>query len=109
MPDHPYADIIDLPHHVSKDRPHLTMRQRAAQFSPFAALVGYEDVIEETKRLTDSKRELDEMEKAELDRKLNVIASRLAEKPIVVIEYYDGETNRLCIPTWLSHKPIIAS
>ena len=88
MPDHPYADIIDLPHHVSKDRPHLTMRQRAAQFSPFAALVGYEDVIEETKRLTDSKRELDEMEKAELDRKLNVIASRLAEKPIVVIEYF---------------------
>ena len=88
MPDHPYADIIDLPHHVSKDRPHLTMRQRAAQFSPFAALVGYEDVIEETTRQTDSKRELDEMEKAEMDRKLSVIASRLAEKPIVVIEYF---------------------
>ena len=88
MPDHPYADIIDLPHHVSKDRPHLSMHQRAAQFSPFAALVGYEDVIEETTRQTDSKRELDETEKAELDRKLCVIESHLAEKPVVEIEYF---------------------
>jgi len=88
MPDHPYADIIDLPHHISKVHPHLSMHQRAAQFSPFAALVGYEDVIEETRRQTDLKRELDETEKAELDRKLSVIASRLAEKPIVVIEYF---------------------
>ena len=88
MPDHPYADIIDLPHHVSKDRPHLSMHQRAAQFSPFAALVGYEDVIEETTRQTDAKRELDESEKTELNRKLNVIASRLTEKPIVEIEYF---------------------
>ncbi len=88
MADHPYADIIDMPHHVSKDRPHLSMHQRAAQFSPFAALVGYEDVIEETRRQTDLKRELDETEKAELDRKLSVIASRLAAKPIVVIEYF---------------------
>ena len=88
MPDHPYADIIDLPHHISKVHPHLSMHQRAAQFSPFAPLVGYEDVIEETRRQTDLKRELDETEKAELDRKLSVIASRLAEKPIVVIEYF---------------------
>ena len=88
MPDHPYADIIDMPHHVSKDRPHLSMHQRAAQFSPFAALVGYEDVIEETTRQTDSKRELDETEKAELDRKLSVIAAHLTDKPIVVIEYF---------------------
>ena len=88
MPDNPYSDIIDLPHHVSKDRPHLSMHQRAAQFSPFAALVGYEDVIEETTRQTDLKRELDETEKAELDRKLNVIAAHLTERPIVVIEYF---------------------
>ena len=88
MADHPYADIIDMPHHVSKDRPHLSMHQRAAQFSPFAALVGYDEVIEETRRQTDLKRELDETEKAELDRKLNVIASRLTEKPIVEVEYF---------------------
>ena len=88
MPDNLYSDIIDMPHHVSKDRQHLSMHQRAAQFSPFAALVGYEDVIEETTRQTDAKRELDESEKTELNRKLNVIASRLTEKPIVEIEYF---------------------
>ncbi len=88
MADHPYADIIDMPHHVSKDRPHLSMHQRAAQFSPFAALVGYEDVIEETTRQTDLKRELDETEKAELDRKLSVIAAHLTERPIVEVEYF---------------------
>ena len=76
MKSHPYADIINLPHHVSTVHPQMSMAQRAAQFSPFAALVGYEDVVEETARQTDSKRELDETEKAELDRRLSVIASR---------------------------------
>lgn len=88
MPNNPYADIINLPHHVSTVHPQMTMVQRAAQFSPFAALVGYEDVIDETARQTDSKRELDETEKAELDRKLCVIESHLAEKPVVEIEYF---------------------
>ena len=62
MKPHPYADIINLPHHVSKVHPQMSMAQRAAQFSPFAALVGYEDVVEETARQTDTKRELDETE-----------------------------------------------
>ena len=88
MPNNPYADIINLPHHISKVHSQMSMAQRAAQFSPFAALVGYEDVIDETARQTDSKRELDEMEKAELDRKLCVIESHLAEKPVVEIEYF---------------------
>ena len=66
----------------------MSMHQRAAQFSPFAALVGYEDVIDETARQTDSKRELDETEKAELDRKLGILASHLKEKPVVEIEYF---------------------
>ena len=88
MKPHPYADIINLPHHVSTVHPQMSMAQRAAQFSPFAALVGYEDVIDETARQTDSKRELDETEKAELDRKLCVIESHLAEKPVVEIEFF---------------------
>ena len=41
-----YDDIIDLPHHVSKVHPQMPLSARAAQFSPFAALVGYEDVID---------------------------------------------------------------
>ena len=45
-----YDDIIDLPHHVSAKRPHMSRLDRAAQFAPFAALTGYEDVIDETAR-----------------------------------------------------------
>ena len=94
MPNNPYADIINLPHHVSTVHPQMTMAQRAAQFSPFAALVGYEDVIEETTRQTDSKRELDESEKAELNRKLSILASLLKEKPVVEIEYFVSDKTK---------------
>ena len=83
-----YDDIIDLPHHVSKVHPQMPLSARAAQFSPFAALVGYEDVIDETARLTEPKRELDESEKAELDRKLGILMSRLGERPLIRIEYF---------------------
>lgn len=88
MPSHPYADIIDLPHHVSKERPHMSLRDRAAQFSPFAALVGYGDVIDETARVTTPKRELDESEKAELDRRIGILLAHLGEKPVVTIEFF---------------------
>lgn len=47
-----YADIIDMPHHVSTKHPHMSLHDRAAQFSPFAALSGYEDMIDEEARLT---------------------------------------------------------
>ena len=43
-----YSDIIDLPHHTSAKHPRMAAEMRAAQFAPFAALTGYEDVIEET-------------------------------------------------------------
>ena len=85
---HPYDDIIHLPHHVSKVHPHMPLRDRAAQFSPFAALVGYEDVVAESARRTTAKRELDESEKSELDRRLAVVASHLAEKPEIELEYF---------------------
>ena len=88
MPSHPYDDIIHLPHHVSKVHPQMSLRDRAAQFSPFAALVGYEDTVEETARTTTPKRELDETEKAELDRRIGILVSHLGEKPVVTIEYF---------------------
>ncbi len=66
----------------------MSMRQRAAQFSPFAALVGYEDVVHEMVRQTAPERELNEDEKAELDRRMGIIAAHLAERPIVTIEYF---------------------
>jgi hypothetical protein len=49
MTDH-YDDIINLPHHVSMRHPRMSMYKRAAQFSPFAALSGYEKAIDEARR-----------------------------------------------------------
>ena len=88
MPNNPYADIINLPHHVSKVHSQMSMAQRAAQFSPFAALVGYEDVVEETARQTAPERELNGDEKAELDRRIGIITAHLSEHPVVTIEYF---------------------
>lgn len=65
-----YDDIIGLPHHVSENRPHLTMAQRAAQFSPFAALTGFGDEVREAGRFTSAAAEPDETEKEEIDRVL---------------------------------------
>ena len=48
--DNKYEDIINLPHHVSKKHPQMSLYARAAQFAPFAALTGYEDLIEENAR-----------------------------------------------------------
>ena len=58
-----YEDIINLPHHVSKTRPQMSMLERAAQFSPFAALNGYDDAVKETGRLTDERIELGDEER----------------------------------------------
>ena len=68
-----YDDIIDLPHPTSARHPRMSMADRAAQFSPFAALVGHGAAIRETARLTDRKIELTEEEKAVLDEKLCVL------------------------------------
>ena len=70
---HKYDDIIDLPHHVSKVHGHMSMKDRAAQFSPFAALTGHSDAIDETARLTTKRIELSEDEKTTMDRKLKTV------------------------------------
>ena len=58
-PSDTYEDIINLPHHVSRTRPHMTQEERAAQFSPFAALTGYEDAIDQTRRKAQQELEED--------------------------------------------------
>ncbi|MBQ4107778.1 MAG: hypothetical protein IJC80_00100 [Clostridia bacterium] len=65
-----YEKIINLPHHVSKTRPQMSVHDRAAQFAPYSALSGYEDAVEETARLTDRKIELDEYEKERINANL---------------------------------------
>ena len=84
----PYDDIIRLPHHVSQNHPQMPLRDRAAQFAPFAALTGYEAAVGETARLTAVKRELDAQEAAELNRRLATLISRLPDRPEVTIEYF---------------------
>lgn len=83
-----YNDIIYLPHHVSPTRPQMSMRDRAAQFSPFAALTGYDAAIRETARLTQERVELDEQELAVLDRKFQLLLEQLGRCPQVTITWF---------------------
>lgn len=83
-----YKDIIDLPHHTSSHHPQMSMEARAAQFSPFAALTGYNDATRETARLTDDKIELSEDEKTVLDCKLQLLQEHIKEQPAVTITYF---------------------
>ena len=83
-----YGDIIHLPHPVSKKHPRMSMHDRAAQFSPFAALTGHDEAIRETARLTDEKSNLDETYTAGLDEKLVILMSKQEEKPTATITYF---------------------
>ena len=83
-----YDDIIHLPHRVSRIHPQMSMEDRAAQFSPFAALTGYEAAVKETARLTDDREELDEDEKTRLNAQLQKISARLQEQPEVMVTYF---------------------
>lgn len=85
---HKYDDIIHLPRHVSKKHPHMPISDRAAQFSPFAALSGYDDAIKETARRTEMKRELSDDETEALDVKLKKLKDRLKELPEAEITYF---------------------
>jgi hypothetical protein len=83
-----YDDIINLPHHVSKSKPHMSALNRAAQFSPFAALTGYDGAIKETARLTTKRMELDEAEKTVLDEKLRIVQEQLSSQAEIEITYF---------------------
>lgn len=89
-----YDDIIHLPHHVSPTRPQMSIANRSAQFSPFAALTGYEAAIKETARLTDKRLELDESVKEALNVKLKIIINRIHEHPEVAITYFQPDTKK---------------
>lgn len=91
---HRYDDIIDLPHHTSSIHPRMPVRDRAAQFAPFAALVGHRTAIQETARLTDCRVELTEDEKAILDLRLRTILDRKEERPEVSICYFKPDRKK---------------
>lgn len=86
-----YDDIIDLPHHVSKKHPQMSMQDRAAQFSPFAALTGHNEAIKETQRLTQQRIELDEYEKGRINAKLQMIQNKIEQHPQITVTYFEPD------------------
>ena len=83
-----YDDIINLSRPQYHDLPPMSIHDRSAQFSPFAALVGYDAAVEETARLTDSRREMEEDEINELNRQLSELNKRLSERPRIRVTYF---------------------
>lgn len=94
MNDHKYDDIINLSHHVSARHPQMPLSDRAAQFSPFAALTGHDAAIRETARLTDAFAELDEGRKAEIDEQLQWIKENQSQKPEIEIVYFHPDLTK---------------
>ena len=83
-----YADIIDMPHHQSDQRAHMSLHDRAAHFAPFAAFRGYDEEIAETARLTDERQELSNEDIAILNERLHIIKDNIKSKPEVSSTYF---------------------
>lgn len=91
---HRYDDIIGLAHHVSATRPRMAMSDRAAQFSPFAALTGHDAAIRETGRLTHARIELDESQKTVLDEKLRLVFECIEERPEITVVFFQPDDRK---------------
>lgn len=83
-----YDDIINLPRHISRKHPQMSLEARSAQFAPFAALTGYDEQILETSRITNQRKELDEEIKEILNEKLQKIQQKINTKPEIIITYF---------------------
>ena len=83
-----YEDIMNLRRPQYPDHPPMSIHDRAAQFSPFAALVGYDDAVAETARLTDRRREISEEELRELNEAVASLSECIATRPLVTVDYF---------------------
>lgn len=92
--DHKYDDIIRLPHPDSCKHPRMSVHDRAAQFSAFAALTGFDGVIAETARLTDGAFELDEDGKCLLNAKLQEIMTMIDQNPVVTVVCFQPDERK---------------
>lgn len=86
-----YDDIINLPHHVSKNHPQMSRYNRAAQFAPFAALTGYEESINEAGRYVTNKIELDDSNKEEINFKLNILNNLINQRNQVTFIFFSKD------------------
>lgn len=83
-----YDDIINMPRHISKKHPQMSLEARSAQFAPFAALTGYDEQIEETARITCQKKELNDEQKEILNNRLQKIQEKIEIKPEITVTYF---------------------
>ena len=90
----PYDDIINLPHPTSQRHPRMPIHDRAAIFSPFAALSGHGAAIAETARLTERRIELDEDTRAELDRRQAILLEHMDEQPEVTVTWFQPDEKK---------------
>lgn len=91
---HSYDDIIDLPRPISKKHPQMPVRDRAAQFAPFAALTGHKEAISETERLTDRKKILDENRNMLNNERLQEILLHIKEQPKIRVTYFKSDERK---------------
>lgn len=89
-----YDDIINLPHHISKKHPQMSLYARSAQFAPFAALTGYEEAVKENARETNERIDIEDELKSILDGKLQIILEQIKNHPEISITYFIADTKK---------------
>ena len=92
--EHKYDDIINLEHHVSTKHSRMSLENRSAQFAPFSALTGYEEAVKEEARVTESRIDIDEEAKIEVNEKLNYIMKHLDKNIIVSVTYFENDKKK---------------
>ena len=92
--DRQYDDIINLPHHISKKHPQMSLYARSAEFAPFAALTGYEEAVKETARETNERIDIEDELKSILDGKLQIILEQIKNHPEISITYFIADSKK---------------
>ena len=86
--DRQYDDIINLPHHISKKHPQMSLYARSAQFAPFAALTGYEEAVTETAREVGERIDIDDELRNILDSKIQMLSEQIKKKHEIIFTYF---------------------
>lgn len=89
-----YSDILYLPYTGVKTRRPMPPEDRAAQFAPFAALTGFDAILHETARRTDSVPERSEEEEAQLNEALHAVSEQLSQKPAVKLRLFVPDSRK---------------
>lgn len=92
--DHAYDDIIDQPHHTSRKHQRMSLHNRAAQFAPFAALSGYEEMVGETARLTDRRKGTDEENLQKLDQQIHALMEQAQDHPEITLVIFEPDEKK---------------